>query len=44
MASYAADLTLLGADVRGVAKAMGLSKATVRNIERKSFDTRGGYG
>jgi Cu+-exporting ATPase len=40
----AADLTLIGGDVRGLAKAIGLSEATVRNIKRKLFDTRGGYG
>jgi cation transport ATPase len=40
----AADLTLIGGEVRGVAKAIGLSKATVCNIKRKSFDTHGGYG
>ena len=37
VAMEAADLTLVGGDVRGVAKAIGLSKATVRNIKQNLF-------
>jgi Cu+-exporting ATPase len=37
VAMEAADLTLIGGDVRGVAKAIGLSKATVRNIKQNLF-------
>jgi len=35
----AADLTLISGDVRGVARAIGLSIATVRNIEQNLFWT-----
>src|SRR5215203_2751983 len=37
VAMEAADLTLISGDVRGVARAIGLSKATVRNIEQNLF-------
>ncbi len=37
VAMEASDLTLIGGDVRGVAKAIGLSKATVRNIKQNLF-------
>ena len=37
VAMEAADLTLIGGDVRGVAKAIDLSKATVRNIKQNLF-------
>jgi len=37
VAMEAADLTLIGGDVRGVAKAIALSKATVRNIKQNLF-------
>ena len=37
VAMEAADLTLISGDVRGVAKAVGLSKATVRNIKQNLF-------
>jgi Cu+-exporting ATPase len=37
VAMEAADLTLIGGDVRGVAKAIGLSKATIRNIKQNLF-------
>jgi len=37
VAMEAADLTLVGGDVRGVARAIGLSKATVRNIKQNLF-------
>ena len=37
VAMEAADLTLIGGDARGVAKAIGLSKATVRNIKQNLF-------
>ena len=37
VAMEAADLTLIGGDVRGVAKAIGLSKVTVRNIKQNLF-------
>jgi len=37
VAMEAADLTLIGGDVRGVARAIGLSKATVRNIKQNLF-------
>jgi Cu+-exporting ATPase len=33
----AADLTLISGDVRGVARAIELSKATVRNIKQNLF-------
>jgi Cu+-exporting ATPase len=33
----AADLTLISGDVRGVARAIGLSRATVRNIKQNLF-------
>jgi cation transport ATPase len=38
----AADLTLIGGDVRGVAKAIGLSEATVRNIKSRAFPQSSG--
>jgi P-type Cu+ transporter len=37
VAMEAADLTLISGDVRGVARAIGLSKAVVRNIEQNLF-------
>src|ERR671913_840976 len=37
VAMEAADVTLIGGDARGVAKAIGLSKATVRNIKQNLF-------
>ena len=37
VAMEAADLTLISGDVRGVAKAINLSKATVRNIKQNLF-------
>src|ERR671913_416880 len=37
VAMEAADLTLISGDVRGVARAIGLSKATVRNIKQSLF-------
>jgi Cu+-exporting ATPase len=37
VAMEAADVTLISGDVRGVARAIGLSKATVRNIEQNLF-------
>jgi P-type Cu+ transporter len=37
VAMEAADLTLISGDVRGVARAIGLSKATVRNIRQNLF-------
>jgi P-type Cu+ transporter len=37
MALEAADMTLISGDVRGVARAISLSKATVRNIEQNLF-------
>ena len=37
VAMEASDLTLIGDDVRGVARAIALSKATVRNIEQNLF-------
>jgi P-type Cu+ transporter len=37
VALEAADLTLISGDVRGVARAIGLSKATVRNIKQNLF-------
>jgi Cu+-exporting ATPase len=37
VAMEAADLTLISGDLRGVAKAVGLSKATVRNIKQNLF-------
>ncbi|MEJ7841399.1 MAG: heavy metal translocating P-type ATPase [Rubrobacter sp.] len=37
VAMEAADLTLIGGDVGGVAKAIALSKATVRNIKQNLF-------
>ena len=37
VAMEAADLTLISGDVRGVARAISLSKATVRNIEQNLF-------
>jgi Cu+-exporting ATPase len=37
VAMEAADLTLISGDVRGVAKAVGLSKETVRNIKQNLF-------
>ena len=37
VAMEAADLTLISGDVRGVAQAVGLSKATVRNIKQNLF-------
>ena len=37
VAMEAADLTLISGDVRGVARAVGLSKATVRNIKQNLF-------
>jgi Cu+-exporting ATPase len=37
VAMEAADLTLLGGDVRGVARAIELSRATVRNIKQNLF-------
>jgi P-type Cu+ transporter len=37
VAMEAADLTLISGDVRGVARAIGLSKATVRNIKQNLF-------
>jgi Cu+-exporting ATPase len=37
VAMEAADLTLISGDVRGVARAINLSKATVRNIKQNLF-------
>jgi Cu+-exporting ATPase len=37
VAMEASDLTLIGGDVRGVAKAITLSKATVKNIKQNLF-------
>jgi Cu+-exporting ATPase len=37
VAIEASDLTLIGDDVRGVARAIALSKATMRNIEQNLF-------
>jgi P-type Cu+ transporter len=37
VAMEAADVTLISGDVRGVARAISLSKATVRNIEQNLF-------
>jgi P-type Cu+ transporter len=37
VAMEAADLTLISGDVRGVARAIGLSNATVRNIKQNLF-------
>ena len=37
VAMEAADLTLISGDVRGVARAIKLSKATVRNIKQNLF-------
>jgi P-type Cu+ transporter len=37
VAMEAADVTLISGDVRGVARAIGLSKATVRNVEQNLF-------
>src|SRR5215204_1390743 len=37
VAMEAADLTLISGDVRGVARAISLSKATVRNIKENLF-------
>ena len=37
VAMEASDLTLVGGDVRGVARAIGLSRATVRNIRQNLF-------
>src|SRR5215216_5304472 len=37
VAMETADVTLISGDVRGVARAMGLSKATVRNIKQNLF-------
>jgi Cu+-exporting ATPase len=37
VAMEAADLTLISGDVRGVARAIGLSKATVKNIKQNLF-------
>jgi Cu+-exporting ATPase len=37
VAMEAADLTLISGDVRGVTRAIGLSKATVRNIKQNLF-------
>ncbi|CAN5881819.1 heavy metal translocating P-type ATPase [soil metagenome] len=37
VAMEAADLTLISGDVRGVARAIGLSKATLRNIKQNLF-------
>ncbi len=37
VAMEASDLTLIGGDVRGVAKAIGLSRATVGNIRQNLF-------
>jgi len=37
VAMEASDLTLIGDDVRGVARAIALSKATVRNIRQNLF-------
>ncbi|HZC19001.1 MAG TPA: heavy metal translocating P-type ATPase, partial [Rubrobacteraceae bacterium] len=37
VAMEAADLTLISGDVRGVSRAISLSKATVRNIEQNLF-------
>ncbi|HWS80850.1 MAG TPA: heavy metal translocating P-type ATPase [Rubrobacter sp.] len=37
VAMEAADLTLISGDVRGVARAIGLSRATVRNIKQNLF-------
>jgi len=37
VAMEAADLTVISGDVRGVARAIGLSKATVRNIKQNLF-------
>ena len=37
MAKEAADLTLISGDVRGVARAVALSKATVQNIKQNLF-------
>ncbi|MDP9475794.1 MAG: copper-translocating P-type ATPase, partial [Actinomycetota bacterium] len=37
VAMEAADLTLISGDVRGVARAIGLSKATMRNIKQNLF-------
>ncbi|MDP8971619.1 MAG: heavy metal translocating P-type ATPase [Actinomycetota bacterium] len=37
VAKEAADLTLISGDVRGVARAVALSKATVRNIKQNLF-------
>jgi Cu+-exporting ATPase len=37
VAMEAADLTLISGDVRGVGRAVGLSKATVRNIKQNLF-------
>jgi hypothetical protein len=43
MASYAADLTLFGADVRGVAKAMGLSKGGIEEMTEQQVGQAHGY-
>ncbi|MBA3231580.1 MAG: copper-translocating P-type ATPase [Acidobacteria bacterium] len=37
VAMEAADLTLISGDARGVARAVGLSKATIRNIKQNLF-------
>jgi Cu+-exporting ATPase len=37
VAMEAADMTLISGDVRGVGRAVGLSKATVRNIKQNLF-------
>jgi Cu+-exporting ATPase len=37
VAMEAADVTLISGDLRGVARAIGLSKATVRNVEQNLF-------
>jgi Cu+-exporting ATPase len=37
VALEAADMTLISGDVRGVARAIGLSKATVRNVKQNLF-------